>query len=164
MKRITSSLYFALLAVGLVAFAAPAKADHWANRPAVIRAADKLAEEMEHFDEAMHAAHAPEHFIGKVHHFEETVMEFATEVRTCTYQQAYQEMNHIRQDVGLIREEFNAHPQLLQNFQVYTEWKHVRTAYRYLDHAMYQWDTNRWNSAKVEALKNDVAEMEAAHE
>lgn len=161
MKRI-SSLYIAAFALALVGFTGQAKAE-WQNRPQVIRSAETLRDEVEHFDEAMHQGGAPAHFIEKVHHFEETVMEFAQMVRTCSYQEAYQEMNHIRQDIQMLRSEFNAHPQLLQNFQIYTEWNHVRTAYRYLDHEMFHWDASRWSNAKVETLMKDVKAMEEAH-
>jgi len=136
----------------------------WQNRPGVIRAAQILAEEVEHFDTSLHNISAPAHVIAKVHHFEETVTEFYEGVSgPWSYQEATQEMNHIRQDVQLIRNELYAHPQLLQNPTVYREWNHMRTAYRNLDHQMFLWNTTRWSQERVQELEKDMAELEAAH-
>ena len=73
-----------ILWLGLFVFAygmQPALADTDFNRQEVIRAAEKLAEEVEHFDEELHLVNAPSHVIGKIHHFEETVIEFVDEAR-----------------------------------------------------------------------------------
>ena len=95
---------------------------------------------------------------------EEVVTEFVDEVRAgCTYQYALQEMNHIRQDMDLLRTMFTQYPQLLQYPAVYNEWRHVKTAYRNLDHEMYHWVAGRWNASAVATLKKDLAELDAAH-
>jgi len=162
MKALLTLAAFAAICGGSLAQAEPG--GFWANRPNVIRAADVLAEEVEHFDTSLHNISAPQHVIAKVHHFEETVTEFVNEVRAgMSYQEATQEMNHIRQDVGLIRDELYAHPQLLQNPIVNREWRHMRTAYRNLDHQMFLWNSARWTPERVQELERDMAELEAAH-
>ncbi len=159
MKPSMYLLAVAVLIAGNSAFAE----SFWPNRPNVVRAAQTLADEVEHFDTALHNIHAPDHVIQKVHHFEETVTEFVEIAAHGTYQEAYSEMNHIRQDVQLIRDEMYAHPHLLHNPAVATEWRHVRTSYRNLDHAMFQHFGSRWTPEAVAQLQKDMAELEAAH-
>lgn len=154
-----------LVAAFAVGFLAATDANAWQNRPNVIRAAQVLEEEVEHFDTSLHNIHAPNDLIAVVHHFEETVMEFLEEVRNgCSYQFAQSEMNHIRQDVGLIRQKLSIYPSVLHNPAVSREWQHMRTAYRNLDHQMFFWVNGRWSDAEVAQLRADMAELEAAHE
>lgn len=160
MRSLTSRFLIAAFALGLIA-AAPANA--WQNRPNVVRAAQVLASEVERFDEALHNIQAPTDLIQTVHHFEETVMEFAQETQTCTYQMAQQEMNHIRQDVGLIRNKIAQYPYVLNHYLVAQEWQHVRSAYRNLDHQMFYWVLGRWSDSSVETLRSEMADIEAAH-
>lgn len=133
MTRLKKYSLLALCTFALVAQAEPP----WHNRPAVIRAAETLVERVEQFDEVLHAAQAAEPVIGKVHHFEETVMEFAEEVRTCTFVEAEQEMRHIREDVQMLRQALLRYPRLFYQPKVQSRWNSMRMAYRYLDHAMY---------------------------
>ena len=151
------------LALGYAVLAAsPALA--WNNRPGVLRAAEILADEIERLDTALHTIHAPPSIIAKVHHFEETATEFANDVRGgASYQHAYAEMQHIRQDVGLVRDEFALYPHLLRDRVVEQEWRHVRTAYRNLDHQMFMNFADRWTPEKVEALERDMADLMEAH-
>ncbi len=153
--------------VGLLAFAlgvtAVAEPGYWPNRINVQRAAEKLAQEVEYFDTALHEISAPHDVIQVVHHFEETAMEFVEIARRGTYQEAYAEMSHIRQDVQLIRDQLYRYPQLLNYPKVDTEWRHVRTAYRNVDHQMFMFSAGRWTSEKVKELEKDLAEMEAYH-
>src|SRR5690606_37501530 len=106
----------------------------WANRAQVIRAADTLQQEVEIFDEALHEINAPHDLIELVHHYEETVGEFVYLAQSASYQEAQAEMSHIRQDIGLIRNKLSQYSWVLNYPTVTTEWRHVRTAYRYLDH------------------------------
>ncbi len=139
--------------IGLWTLSAPAvAADNWYNRPEVLRSAEVLATEVEHFDEALHDVNAPTHVIQKVHHFEETVMEFVDDIRAgASYQSSWQEFQHIRQDVASIRQEMSAHSYLLQNQKVNLEWNALRRAYRYLDHAMLHRGHNGAQHARMEA-------------
>jgi hypothetical protein len=114
------------LIVGYAALAAtPAHA--WNNRPGVLRAAETLAAEVERLDTALHTINAPQsRHRQNASTSKETVTEFATEVRQgASYQHAYGEMQHIRQDVALIRDELALYPYLLQNPTVEIEWRHT---------------------------------------
>lgn len=131
------------------------------NRPEVIRAGEKLAVEIEHLDEALHNVNAPAHVIQKVHHFETTANDFVEELRLgCTTNEAWDEYQHIRLDYTEIRNEFYAHPYLLNNYQVNTEWRALRSAYRWLDHAMYT-RAGDLPDAEVEAAKQFLEEHNA---
>lgn len=132
---------FLLLGASAMAFtlSAPASAnpDHWHNKPAVIRAAQVLAKEIEHLDESLHDAGAPAEFVRKVHHTEESVNEFvAMVIGGAAYPQAMQEFNHIREDIRFIETEFSKHPHLFSHPKVASEWRATRMAYRKLDHEM----------------------------
>jgi len=135
----------------------------WSNQNNVIRAAERLAVEVEQFDESLHDINAPSHIVQKVHHFEETVQEFALLAKTGTYQQAMGEFNHIRADFQVIRQDMAQNPYLTQNYKVATEFQHMRTAYRALDHEMFMHDKVRWNDAKVQKLMQDLTELDASH-
>lgn len=156
MKNMVKGLLLAVVTIGSFAVAEPI----WENRPNVVRAAETLAQEVEALDTALHNVTAPDHIIQKVHHFEETVTEFAEDVRTMPYQEAVQEMSHIRQDVDTLRQELSAHPQLLQNPAINNEWRHVRSAYRNLDHQMFQLG----GGLRDAQLKKEMAEIEEAHQ
>lgn len=163
----TLLLVLVALNLGSSAVASEVAADDhlraWFNRPNVVRAAERLAFEIEAYDEALHAVNAPTHVIQKVHHFEETALEFVQLTKTASYQECYQEMNHIRQDFGLIRTEMNAHPYLLSNYKVNQEFQHVRTAYRALDHEMFVYDSNRYSADALDQLEKDLIEMDNSH-
>ena len=150
-----------VILMGLLAliYGQTAKAEHY-NQGEVLRAAEKLASEVEHFDEELHNVNAPQHVVQKVHHFEETVTEFADEVRNYTdYYILLEEMNHIRQDMRSIRDEMSSHPYLLLNPRVALEYRAMRRAYRWLDHAMYM--GHHWNQAEVDAeIAEDIAFLE----
>lgn len=109
----------------------------WPNRAQVIRTAEVLGEEVERFDEALHEVNAPADLIEITHHFEETSWEFQEIARRGSFQEAQAEMAHIRQDVGLMRDKLARYPWVLNYPTVATEWRHVRTAYRQLDHQMF---------------------------
>lgn len=157
------SIVFLLTA--LIGLSVTAQTDNldWNNQSNVVRAAERLASEVEQFDESLHDVNAPAHLVQKVHHFEETVQEFVLLARTGTYQQAMGEFNHIRADFQVIRQEMNQHPYLMQNYKVNTEYQHTRTAYRALDHEMFMHDKVRWNDARVKKLMQDLTELDAAH-
>ena len=157
MKNTVKGLLLAIVTTGTFAVAEP---DGWFNRPNVVRAADTLAQEVESFDTALHKVTAPDHIIQKVHHFEETVTAFAEDVRKMPYQEAVHEMIHIREDVETLRQELSAHSQLLQNPAIDTEWRHVRSAYRNLDHQMFQSGGINHDAE----MKREMAEIEAAHQ
>lgn len=149
--------------ISIPVFANDSSDDSRFNRPRVIQASTRLASEVEHFDEALHDVNAPAHVIKLVHHFEETVTEFAMMAKTASYQELYSEFDHIREDMKMIREEMAQHPKLMQNQNVFQEYQHMRTAYRALDHAMFFRFTNRWTTEAVEQLNSDLADMEASH-
>lgn len=110
--------------------------DYWVGREQVARAADELAVEVENFDEILHSLNAPNAFIGKVHHLEETVIEFTNLVRTSTYQEADHEFNHLKEDVGLIRTALKDYPSLANNLKVKRAFNYVRSAAGYVEHAL----------------------------
>lgn len=146
----------ALTAIVLtLGFSQYARAEFW-NAAQVLRTAQTLAVEVEHLDESLHDVKAPAHVIQKVHHFEETVNDFVMDIQAgASYQHALEEFSHIRLDVDEIRQELYAHPYLLQNAKVWTEWNAMRRAYRNLDHALYMFDANG------QALMDDVASLQA---
>lgn len=151
---------FVIVGILHLATAAQAVDPYFPNRAEVIRSADSLASEVEHLDEALHAINAPTALIQKVHHFEETVFEFADEVRAgCTYAFANEEMNHIRQDVQSIRLDFDRYPYLLNNIKVANEWRMMRRAYRWLDHAMFMHSRNMTDEMDS-ALQRDIQILE----
>lgn len=112
-------------------------AQNWMNRAQVVRAADVLQEEVERFDESLHETNAPADLIEIVHHFEETVAEFYVLAQQASRAEAEGEWRHIAQDIQLIREKLERNSWVLQYPTVNTEWRHVRTAYRNLDHQMF---------------------------
>jgi hypothetical protein len=157
------SLAVATLAIAL--WANTSSADNWLNRQNVIRAANELAEGIEHLDTELHAVQAPNDLIQIVHHYEETITEFVDEVtRGISYQEASFEMNHIRQDYGLLRDKLYQYPQYLQRPAIAMEFRHVRSAYRALDHEMFRWDSARWTPERVQALEKEQAELKAYHD
>lgn len=109
----------------------------WTNRPQVIRVAERLAEDVELFDESLHAVDAPKAVIERTHHFEETVADFASELKAMPYEEATGELSHIREDVEMIRREMYKYPKLMSNFKVVTAFRRMRLTYRELDHEMY---------------------------
>lgn len=130
------------------------------DRPEVIRAGEKLSIEVEHFDESLHDANAPSHLTAKVHHFEETVSEFVAEVRSgAPYGVVIDEMGHIRADMRELRDEMYTHSDLLNYPGVYTEYRAMRTAYRWLDHAVYMGhgSSPHWGFDALENLDVDAA-------
>ena len=158
------------LMLSAVLFSRVSFAESFWNQPQVLRGAQTLAVEVEHLDEALHNVKAPAHVIQKVHHFEETVNDFVLDLQKgCTYEFALAEFAHIREDVGIIRDELYAHPGLLNNHQVWTEWNAMRRAYRYLDHALYahsrrHLDADHSESKKVDQEMNKLIEELEAHQ
>jgi hypothetical protein len=157
---------FSTLGVALVGFTmfASAEANAWINRANVVRAAEILEQEVEALDTQLHNVNAPAEVVQTMHHFEETAMEFAEIARRGTYQEANAEMHHIRQDIQLIRDQFARYPWLLSNIGINTEWRHVRTAYRNVDHQMFApFFANRYTAEETEQLKADVEAMLQQH-
>jgi len=109
----------------------------WTNRPQVIRVAERLAEEVELFDESLHAVEAPKAVIERTHHFEETVADFASELKVISYVEATEELSHIREDVEMIRREMYKYPKLMKQVKVSIAFHRMRLTYRELDHEMY---------------------------
>ena len=164
MRFTDASAYNRIAAAFVVVFTFCASAQAWPNRPNVVRAAEKLADEIERFDTALHEVRAPQPLLQRVHHFEQTVAEFVKDVRGgCSYQSAVSEMAHIRQDVGLVRDLIARYPGVTASAKVATEWRHVRSAYRHLDHEMFVHVAGRWSLAALEKLKGELERMDSEH-
>lgn len=97
---------------------ASAEGDGWSNRQNVIRAAMRMAEAVEVFDGHLHAVDAPTALIGAAHHLEETVLIYVSDLEEMPYKAAVAELNHIRQDMELIRREMFRVPKLLGNRRI----------------------------------------------
>ena len=116
------------LAIALAIFIGMAQtsiADDFPGRPRVLRAAEVLAERIEIYDSSLHLVQAPNDYIEKVHHSEESVTELVELLKKGTYAEALEENRHVHGDMWLMYNHFITIQSLLYNATVVQNWNHM---------------------------------------
>jgi len=107
-------------------------ADDFPGRPRVLRAAEKLAELIEVYDSSLHLVQAPNDYIEKVHHSEESVLELVELLKSGTYADAVEENRHVHNDMWLMYNQFITIQPLLYNPTVVRNWNNMIYAHNAL--------------------------------
>lgn len=123
---------FAVALAMLVGLSQTTLADDFPGRPRVLRAAEVLAEKIEIYDSSLHLVQAPNDYIEKVHHSEESVNELVELLRTGTYGEAVEENRHVHNDMWLMYNQFITIQPLLYNPTVVNNWNQMIYAHNAL--------------------------------
>jgi len=127
--------YMTKLAIALAVMVGMAQAtiaNDFPGRPRVLRAAEVLAERIEIYDSSLHLVQAPDDFIEKVHHSEESVLELVELLQAGTYADAYAENKHVHNDMWLMYNRFIQIQPLLYNPTVVNNWNQMIYAHNAL--------------------------------
>lgn len=99
----------------------------WANcsseRPGILSASEKLANDLEKLDGALHDAKAPEAVLRLLHHFEQGVLELDKALRAgATCADAKVEFQHFHDDVQLVYRKLSEMPEIFHQTPVLGAW------------------------------------------
>lgn len=122
--------------VAAFTFAGTALADRaWPNKPRVLANAEALAQSVEILDESLHDLNATDQVIDVIHHFEETVLAAVEEFGELNYDDARQELDHLREDIFLV---YNTLDQVgfFNSIEAIQAWNKVLMAYIRLERSM----------------------------
>lgn len=114
------------LALALVVFGlAQTSFASFPGQDRVLRAAERLAEKIEIYDESLHLVTAPEDYIEKVHHSEESILALIEILKTGSYAEAKEENTHVHNDMWLMYNHFIQIQSLIYNYTVVNNWNQM---------------------------------------